>query len=351
MTWRNAGWHGTKLIPLLGCGALALFLTGCGVQLGSLQDQFPSAVSEGGDTLLWGPEIKPTVLSMIDRSRIFCHLTMYELGDTDVLDALWQAQKRGVAVEVVLDAKEPHTQSVALPFLKRHGIPYRLLSIPGGISHIKSLVTEDSTGLHALVGGMNYGQFSWTNHDASIYISHANPSFEGLFDADFERAGGVIEPMPPAQLPLVYDGGIEPALLSAVAQARHTVDIEAFAFTSRDLISALAAAVGRGVDVTVILDPHQPYNRKTARSLAADGVHVAYYAPYADEYLHAKIVSVDGGATVFVGSANFSWHGFAVNHEGDIELRAVPVFGATIDADVDAQFARGQQVTSTNAAY
>ncbi|MCY0870018.1 MAG: phosphatidylserine/phosphatidylglycerophosphate/cardiolipin synthase family protein [Firmicutes bacterium] len=330
---------------------LALSLSGCGAQFGSLQAQFPAAVTESGDTLLWGAEIKPMVLSMIGRSRIFCHLTMYELGDTDVLDALWRAQQRGVAVAVVLDAKEPHTQTIAVPFLKRHGIPYRLLSIPGGISHIKSLVTDDATGLHALVGGMNFGEYSWTNHDASIYISHANPSFEGLFDADYERAGGTTGPMPPAELPLVYDAGIEPALLSAIAQARQTVDVEAFAFTSRDLISALSAAAARGVDVTVILDPREPYNRKTARSLVAGGVHVAYYAPYADEYLHAKIVSVDAGATVFVGSANFSWHGFTVNHEGDIELTDVPAFGATIDADVDAQFARGQQVTDAEAAY
>ncbi|MCY0901292.1 MAG: phospholipase D-like domain-containing protein [Firmicutes bacterium] len=347
---RNGGGRldvvGTALVLL--AVAITPFLAGCDVSFGGVRvpgdSGVPPAVQWQGDTLLWGAEIKPEALAMINRSRGFCHLTMYELADADILDALSRAAARGVDVEVVVDATEPHTLATGLPFLRSHHIKVRTLVISGGISHIKSLVTEDGSGMHALLGGMNFGEYSWQNHDAAVYMSRANDSFEGLFEQDYARADGDDRPALQFGPPLVYDTGIEPALLAAVSDARSAIDIEAFAFTSQDLITALGAAVSRGVVVHVLLDPVQPYNHKTARRLQAEGVQVRYYAPYAGEYLHAKIVAIDGGRYVFVGSANFSYHGFSVNHEGDVELTGAYPFGQSIDADETTQFARGSDV-------
>ncbi|MCY0876733.1 MAG: phospholipase D-like domain-containing protein [Firmicutes bacterium] len=331
------------LLPLL-----ALLLDGCGLkgQVSSDRPEFMPALTVNGETLLWGPEIKPEALQMIRSSTVFCHLTMYELSDPDILRALGQAHARGVDVKVVVDATEPHTLSTGLPFLRAHGILVRTLKIPGGISHIKSLVTEDRHGLHALLGGMNFGSYSWENHDASVYFSHAEQGFEGLFEQDYARAAGVQTEQIEYPLPLVYDDEILPAMLAAISQARHTIAIEAFAFTSKPFIAALEAAVGRGVSVRVLLDPQQSYNRKTAQELTAAGLQVRFYTPYNSEYLHAKILDVDQGRWVFVGSANFSLHGFSVNHEGDVALRDAYLFGKDMDQDFTDQFARGQAVST-----
>lgn len=329
------------------CGVM-LTLAGCDLwgDAGPSGPEFLPAVSADGDTLLWGPEIKPQALAMIRKSTVFCHLTMYELSDPDILRALAQAQARGVDVEVVVDATEPHSLSTGIPFLRAHGIRVRTLRIPGGIAHIKSLVTEDSSGLHALMGGMNFGAYSWENHDASIYLTHAEAGFEGLFEQDYARAGGVMTGEQDYPAPLLYDGQIMPAMLQAISAARQSVTIEAFAFTSKPLLESLEEAAARQVTVRVLLDPAQSYNRKMAAELAAAGIQVRFYAPYAGEYLHAKILDVDGGRYVFVGSANFSYHGFSVNHEGDVELQANYPFGKSIDQDCLAQFARGQAVSS-----
>ncbi len=320
---------------------LSLFAAGCGLTAAAQDPEVPQSVVMGDKTLLWGPEIKAEALHMIDRSAQFCHLTMYELSDRDVLDALAAAGLRGVDVEVVLDATESHSLATAVPFLQSRHIKVRLLRIPGGISHIKSLVTEDGTGMHALLGGMNFGSYSWQNHDASVYFAHAGVGFEGLFEQDYARAGG--DPASPVEFapPLLYDGQIESALLQAVGDARQSVVIEAFAFTSHALMDALAAACARGVHVSVLLDPHEPYNRRTASELSAAGVQVDYYSPYQGEYLHAKIASIDHGKEVFVGSANFSYHGFSVNHEGDVELGDAWPFAQSIEQDATVQMARG----------
>ncbi|PWI58960.1 phospholipase D-like domain-containing protein [Sulfoacidibacillus thermotolerans] len=321
-------------------GVLLLLLSGCTSMDGMSAGQFPNPVTQGDETLLWGPEIKPEALKMIDQSTSFCHLTMYELSDPNILQALLRAKVRGVDVEVVLDATEPHSQSVALPFLQAHQIKVRTLSISGGISHIKSLVVMTHHGMQALLGGMNFGTYSWENHDASVYFTHPSPEFEGLFEQDYARAGGNPEVPVAYPLPLRADTQIEPALLLAIASAKEEIDMEAFAFTSRELVAALSEAVARGVKVRVVLDAKQHYNHKTARLLANAGIDVRYYQPYDNEYLHAKILSVDNGRIVFIGSANFSYHGFSVNHEGDVELMNAFAFGKSIKTDVDNQFTR-----------
>lgn len=323
-------------------------LSSCATLGASSNQQFPNPVTSKDDTLFWGPEIKPEALQMINHSTTFCHLTMYELSDMDILDALNKAKNRGVNVEVVLDATEPHSQSIALPFLRAHHILVRTLSIPGGISHIKSLVVMTNGGMEALLGGMNFGAYSWANHDASVYFAHPTSEFEGLFQQDYARAGGNPEVPLAYPLPLLYDTEIEPAMLTAIASATQSINMEAFAFTSRDMRSALAAAVARGVKVNVVLDPKEPYNHKTASELLASGVAVCYYQPYDSEYLHAKILSIDAGRIVFIGSANFSYHGFSINHEGDIELTDAYAFGKSIDDDVADQFSRGQAVSGGN---
>lgn len=330
----------------LACLALVASLaTGCGQSL-SGDPEVPKAVSMGDETLLWGPEIKAQALAIIRASTVYCHLTMYELSDPDILNALAEAERRGVQVKVIVDAKEPHSQSIAVPYLRAHGVIVRELRIPGGISHIKSLVAQTKHGLEALLGGMNFGAYSWENHDASVYFAHARSEFEGLFQEDYARAGGEPELQTYFSPPLLYDSQIEPAILHAVSEARRDIVIDAFAFTSRPLIAALGAAVARGVTVRVLLDKKESYNRETARKLARAGVHVRFYSPYRGEYLHAKIVSIDGGQVVFVGSANFSYHGFNVNHEGDVEFFDAGPFAMSIDRDLSHQFKRGEPLYS-----
>ncbi len=322
-------------------------VAGCDPLQQAQDTQVPSAVHMGDDTLLWGPEIKEQALAMIKQSTVFCHLTMYELSDPDILNALADAARRNVDVEVVLDAKEPHSQSTAVPFLQSHHIKVRTLSISGGISHIKSLVTDNRDGLHALLGGMNFGQYSWENHDASVYFSHPNTSFENLFEQDYSTAGGYPQMPVATSLPLLYDSQIEPAMLAAISHATHSVVIEAFAFTSKSIIAALEAAAARGVSVKVLLDHKESYNRRTASELAAAGISVSYYTPYQGEYLHAKILSVDHGQVFIIGSANFSYHGFHVNHEGDVELFGASPFSKSLENDANIQISRGAPVSET----
>ena len=82
----------------------------------------------------------------------------------------------------------------------------------------------------------------------------------------------------------------------------------------------------RGVDVRVLLDPNQVYNRHAYSVLRDAGVEVRWYPVPRGVLLHAKIGLFDG--LLVLGSANWTLSGLGVNHELDIETKDVGAVGA-----------------------
>lgn len=320
---------------------LAVFLTICTVSgcssPQSSSDTLISNVSEAGKTLEWGENIKSQALQMINSAASFCYLDMYELSDSDIMQALISAKRRGVSVQVIVDATEVHSQRVAIPTLRDAGIPVSVLDIPGGISHIKMLIC----GNHVLIGGMNFGAHSWQNNDASVYFPNAGRQFESLFLWDESRATGIPAEAPVTAPLLLYDRSIEPAVIQAIQSARHSINMEAFDLSDRGVVDALREALTRGVSVKILLDPTEYFSRKPARSLLDAGAVVRYYRPYAGELMHAKILDVDGGEIFLIGSANFSHQAYLKNHEADVELRNMPEFAHSLEENLDEQMGRG----------
>jgi cardiolipin synthase len=331
--------------------ALVLLLPGCSwttsndsTFLGISTAHLPPT-QDGSNTLYWGVDIKKKVLEMIQQSRRICHLTMYELGDSDVLHALSDAYTRGVDVRLVLDATEPHTEKVAIPYLEQAGIPFRLLRVSNGISHIKSLVTDDgkaSNLYNEIMGGMNFGSQSWNNLDASVYLEHTSQDFEELFERDWAVAAGSSSSSSSEirSTLFLYDRQIKAQMLEAVQQAKHRIDIAAFNLSDSELIQQLLLATSRGIQVRVLLEPTEKQNQKTAKLLRRAGVQVAFYKHIKNEILHAKILSIDDGSMVWIGSANLSRQAFQINHEGDLVFRNAFAFGDTIRACLDKEWQR-----------
>lgn len=312
-------------------------VTGCSGSSGNAgQRPVPTPVTQDGMTLDWGHDVKAQALSLIDQSGQYCYLDIYELSDPQILSALAAARRRGVDVRVVVDATESHSRQ-SLPTLKGTGVPTETLAIHSGISHIKMLVTEGGV----LIGGMNFGAASWNNNDASVYLRHPNPSFLALFRWDWQRAQGLPAAAPAYQRPLLDDRAAESAIVQAIQSAQGSVAMEAFDLSDRAVLTALAEASGRGVQVEILLDPGQYLNRRNAQKLRDAGGVVRFYSPYGGEWMHAKILDVDHGATFVIGSANFSHQAYTYNHEGDIELHGVTAFDEALQNNLAAQMGRG----------
>lgn len=288
-------------------------------------------------TLVWGKDVKQAALDLIRASRQYCWLDMYELSDPDILSALADARRRGIDTRVVVDATESHSQQTGVPALQKAGVPVASLRISHGISHIKLLVTDAG----ALMGGMNFGAHSWDNNDASVRVDHPNPSYRTVFLWDWSRARGGAGGKPALHDPVYVDGAIERQVVRAIEGAHSEIDMEAFDLSEWDVLDALTAAAKRGVAVQVLLDPGQSQNRKAASELRAAGATVRFYKPYGNEWMHAKILDVDGGSTFIIGSANFTHQAYTYNHEGDLVLHQVPAFHQALMQNLSAELARG----------
>jgi phosphatidylserine/phosphatidylglycerophosphate/cardiolipin synthase-like enzyme len=100
------------------------------------------------------------------------------------------------------------------------------------------------------------------------------------------------------------DGGCTDAVVSALNQAKQTVLVQAYSFTSAPIAKALVDAHKRGVTIKVILDKSNLTEKYTdADFLAHAGIPVLIDAAHA--IAHNKVMVIDG-ETVITGSFNFT---------------------------------------------
>jgi len=93
-------------------------------------------------------------------------------------------------------------------------------------------------------------------------------------------------------------------IVDAIAAARSEVRVQAYGFSARPILSALAAARVRGVDVAVILDrSDERYLCERASPLLAAGVPV--WIDHVSGIAHNKIIVIDR-RVVIGGSYNYT---------------------------------------------
>lgn len=129
------------------------------------------------------------------------------------------------------------------------------------------------------------------------------------------------------------NGGATHALAALIDQAKKSVWVEAYSFTSRPLIRALVRARQRGLDVEVILDKSHllKKNYRTRRymrhpSPALEAFYTAGIPTFIDaRYLiaHNKVMLIDG-KIICTGSFNFSYAAAKFNAENMLVIKNVP---------------------------
>jgi phosphatidylserine/phosphatidylglycerophosphate/cardiolipin synthase-like enzyme len=269
------------------------------------------------------------------RSRVL--VEMYELGRSDLVQALGEARQRGVSVRVITDPTVGASRGSAAA-LDLLGVPERVYPVDDGrhqIDHVKLLITDGE----AAVGGMNWGAHSYRNHDFVLetHLAVEVGRLVGIFDQDWSLAGGMPAPLPAAAGDVAQTTPgeeIRTMLESALNHATRVVLAEVYTLTDPEVIAELAAAHRRGARVRVLLDPNQSYNFRGYAVLSASGVDVRWYPIPKGALLHAKIGLFDG--ELVLGSANWTLSGLGVNHELDIETEdpgAVAAYAERFAAD------------------
>lgn len=260
---------------------------------------------------------------LIARARTRVFVEMYELGRPDLVDGLATDRAAGADVRVITDPTVSASRR-SFEVLMRDHVQTRFYPVDDAahqIDHVKLLIADGE----AVVGGMNWGARSDRNHD---YVLETRDVAEldrlvRIFQQDWSLAAGEPRLVPldhAARVAQTAPGEeIRTMLAAALTSTANRAWAEVYTLTDSDILLGLAEAHRRGVDVRVLLDPNQSYNRQGFDELRAAGVPVRWYPIPRGALLHAKIGLFDG--LLVLGSANWTYSGLDVNHELDIETQ------------------------------
>lgn len=116
--------------------------------------------------------------------------------------------------------------------------------------------------------------------------------------------------------------GATAAIVKLIGEAKQSIRVAAYSFTSKDIAKALLDAHKRGVDVQAVLDKSNATAKySSATFLANVGVPVRIDRKYA--IMHNKFMVVDG-VTVETGSFNYTKAAEEKNAENVLILRDSP---------------------------
>lgn len=254
--------------------------------------------SAGADRLIVEPDdgMQP-VYALLSSPRRTLDLTMYELDDPTAEEILAGDAARGVRVRVILDGRLQRARNrAAYGYLAQRGVRVAWSSPRFFATHEKAFVMS-----------LNLtSRYYATSRDAAVV--DADPAdvaaVESVFAADLHGGGGT-----PAADDLVWSPGQSWAdVLALIRRARASVELESEELNSPAVVSALVAAAGRGVRVSVAMTYSDSWRAAFATLVRAGAqVHVMYgETPL---YVHAKLMAIDvgrPGAVAFVGSENLS---------------------------------------------
>ncbi len=135
-------------------------------------------------------------------------------------------------------------------------------------------------------------------------------------------------------------GGAQRAVVAAIDDAKTTIVIQAFDFTSLVIRDAVVRALGRGVRVLLLVDRKNRTNpRSVVPALMRSGALVA--VDHTNGFAHSKVMVIDG-AIIITGSFNWSDAAESRNTDNLLVLRDCPELVRQYERAIWARLAHGE---------
>lgn len=261
--------------------------------------------------------LEDTYVNAIHNAKTSIVLVTYTFKSAKIIQALNDAAKRGILVQIVFDAKASPGVTRKLSS-KIHAIPreteglmhLKLLIIDGHMTWLGSAnITRDSLKSHAnLVASLDSEEFAHSVLQKAGQLTQA--TFEKPLPVQiFEAAGQTIE-----LRFLPDDTTAITRIKELIRQAKTTICVAMYTFTREDLADILIRAKNRGVKVEVILDQSstKKTNQKIAHLLRKNGIEVLEKST--GGLMHNKFMLIDDEILEH-GSANWTKAAFHRNDD------------------------------------
>ncbi len=275
------------------------------------------ASSPAAYTLVTEPDqgLQP-IYNLITSAAKTIDMTMYELTDITVTDALAQAAASGLTVRVILDQNsEKQSNTPAYNYLQAHNVSVHWANPVFAVTHQKTITVDQATSA-IMTLNLTPEYYATTRDFAVITTDSADvAAIETTFNADFQDASIT----PPTGDNLVWSPTNSLSSLEAlISGAATSLLISQEEFSEPAIESVLLAALQRGVAVTLVQENIDGKYTTTLTALKNAGAKIATYNSSTGYYIHAKTVLADYGtiqAMLFVGSENFSTDSLTKNRE------------------------------------
>lgn len=142
--------------------------------------------------------------------------------------------------------------------------------------------------------------------------------------ADSRRDTSVLAATGTVQVAFPPEDDANRLLVNAIREARKTIRVQAFSFTSNEIAFALIAARRRGVDVQLIADAEQTRKLENNKLGLLHQSGVRIWLDHQHQSAHNKVLVIDGESanpTAVTGSMNFTYSGQFKNAENLLILR------------------------------
>ncbi|MGA9060930.1 MAG: phospholipase D-like domain-containing protein [Terracidiphilus sp.] len=269
-------------------------------------------------TLVTEPDQGLTAIyNLIASAKKSIDMTMYELTDITVTDALAKAAAAGVKVRVILDqsGSEMKTNTPAYNSLQANKCGVHWANPAYAVTHQKTITIDAATSA-IMTLNLTPDDYATTRDFAVITNDAADvAAIEATFNADFTNA----KITPPTGDNLVWSPTNSlSSLLALINGATKSLLISQEEFDESEIESALESALKRGIAVTLVQENLENKYNATLTALKNAGAKIAVYTSSKGYYIHAKTVLADYGtarARMFVGSENFTTNSLENNRE------------------------------------
>lgn len=286
--------------------------------LASRQGQ--AAYSTPAETLTITPQDRhEPILAAIAAAQETLDIVNFHLSDREVVQALVEANHRGVQIRMILDSailsKNLKAQNIVTE-LEQAGVQVKKSSNKFSITHAKSLVIDNKV---AFITTINLVTTSRKTRDFGLITQDPDliSEIHSVFNADWSNADNNGDFTPSLTQPRLVWSPINSTqkLKELILSAQFTIDLEVENFGDREIQEALIARAIAGVQVRTLTPGCVPgdnplRNRQYLEALGASGIQNRVMAAISDPlhpYMHAKMMVVDN-KTFYIGSENFSYN-------------------------------------------
>lgn len=280
-----------------------------------------------------GPaDLERQVGAQIDGATVSIDLQMYAFTLSGLANKLIAADRRGVAVRVLLDQTQSAANNNVKNMLAGAGVDVKWAPATFPAAHAKYLVVDRDTAMFmsgnlTVAGMVDQRNAGLVDRDPTDVADLAT-----IFAADW---AGTTPTLSCPRL-VISPADARTRVLGLIGAARTTLDVEVYYIADIGVRTAIVAAKNRGVAVRVILsEPSEVSdNGATATALKTAGVPVRMLA---NPVPHIKLIVADGQAAL-IGSHNMSSTSLRDNREIG-EIVRTPAVVTALRTRVDGDWA------------